>query len=268
MIRHISAFAALVALSCTALSAVGCAAPTDQDADTVEAEETTQDIVSRSAYFETFQALDGRHYFNLVAGNGESVLRSQGYTRLSSAEGGVSSVLENGFDKRQFDVKEATNGDWYFNLKAANGQIIGSSEMYSSKSNAERGARTVRALVRFSRNASQPAPRRESFELFKGEDGKARFHLRASNGEIMLSSQGYTTNTSARGGIASVLTNGGDTSRYETFETADGGWAIRLVAANGEVIARGESYSSKSNATRAVNRLAEILDGRVATTEQ
>lgn len=267
MFAKISAVAAVIALS---LSTVACAAPTDLEQDAVEAEETSQEISSSSAYFETFQGLDGHYYFNLVAGNGESVLRSQGYTKLSSAQNGVASVLENGNDKRQFDVKQAKNGDYYFNLTAANGQIIGSSEMYASKANAQRGARTVRALVRLSRNASQAAPRRESFELFKGEDGKAYFHLRASNGEIMLGSQGYTSSSSARGGIASVLANGSDASSYEIFETADGGWALRLVAANGEVIARGESYSSKSNATRAVNRLAEILsDSRnVKTTEQ
>lgn len=264
MIRHISAFAALVAIS---LTSIACAAPMDQD-DGVEAEETSQDLVSRSAYVETFQALDGRYYFNLMAGNGENVLRSQGYTRLASAQGGVASVLENGNDKRQFDVKQATNGDWYFNLRAGNGEIIGTSELYASKSNAERGARSVRALVRLSRSTTQPAPRRESFELFKGEDGKSYFRLRAGNGEIMLGSQAYTVASSARSGIASVVSNGSDASSYEVFETADGGYSIRLVAGNGEVIARGEVYSSKSNATRAVTRLAEILSGDVATTAQ
>ena len=267
MIRHISAFAALIALSCMALSGVGCAAPTDQD-DATEAEETSQEIVSRSAFFETFQSVDGRYHFNLMAGNGQNVLRSQGYSKLSSAQNGVASVLENGNDKRNFDIKQATNGDWYFNLKAANHETIGSSELYASKSNAERGAIAVRALVRLSRNATQAAPRRESFELFKGEDGKSHFRLRAANGEIMLGSQGYTTASSARGGIASVLTNGTDASSYEIFETSDGSFALRLVAANGEVIARGESYASKSSATRAVNRLAEILDGNVKTIEQ
>lgn len=265
MIRHIRALAALVALSCS-LSTVACVAPTEEG-DAVEAEETSQDLVSRSAYFETFQALDGRYYFNLMAGNGENVLRSQGYTKLASAQNGVASVLANGNDKRQFDVKQATNGDWYFNLRAANNEIIGTSELYASKSNAERGARTVRALVRLSRNATQAAPRRESFELFKGEDGKSYFRLRAANGEIMLGSQGYTASSSARGGIASVLANGSDASSYEVFETADGGYSIRLVARNGEVIARGEVYASKSNATRAVTRLAEILSGDVKTTE-
>lgn len=264
MIRHISAFAALIAMS---LSTVACAAPTD-DGDAVEVEETSQDLVSRSAYVETFQGLDGRYYFNLMAGNGENVLRSQGYTKLASAQNGVASVLENGIDKRQFDVKQATNGDWYFNLRAGNNEVIGTSELYASKANAERGARSVRALVRLSRATTQPAPRRESFELFKGEDGKSYFRLRAANGEIMLASQAYTAAANARGGIASVLSNGADASSYEVFETADGGHSIRLVAGNGEVIARGEIYASKSNATRAVARLAEILSGDVKTTEQ
>lgn len=265
MIRHNRALAALVVCS-LALSAAACAAPTDQD-DATEVEETSQDVVSRSAFFETFQGLDGHYYFNLIAGNGQNVLRSQGYTRLSSAQNGVASVLENGNDKRQFDVKQAKNGDWYFNLRAGNSEIIGTSELYASKSNAERGAVAVRALVRLSKNATQAAPRRESFELFKGEDGKSYFRLRAANGEIMLGSQGYTAAASARKGIASVLANGSDASSYEVFETEGGSYAFRLVAANGEVVARGEAYSSKSNATRAVNRLAEILSGNVKTTE-
>ena len=84
----------------------------------------------------------------------------------------------------------------------------------------------------------------------------------------MLGSQGYTAAASARGGIASVLANGASASSYEVFETDGGGYAIRLVAANGDVIARGESYSSKSNATRAVTRLTEILSGTVKTIEE
>ena len=266
MIRHISALAAIVAMS---LSTVACVAPTEPNDDSTEASDSSEmDLVSQSAFFETFQGLDGHYYFNLMAGNGQNVLRSQGYTKLASAQAGVASVLENAADKRNFDVKQAKNGDWYFNVIAGNGEVIGSSELYASKSNAERGSRLVRALVRLARDATQAAPRRESFELFKGEDGKSYFRLRAANGEIMLSSQAYASNTNARGGIASVLTNGGGASSYEIFETDSGSYALRLVAKNGEVIARGESYASKSNASRAVNRLAEILDGNVKTTEQ
>lgn len=266
MIRHISALAALFALS---LSTVACTA-TPEETESVEAEETNQDLVSRSAYFETFQSIDGRYYFNLMAGNGENVLRSQGYTRLVNAENGVASVLAHGESKSFFDVKQALNGDWYFNLKATNGQTIGTSELYASKSNAERGASAVRALVKVA-NAqaakTQPAPKVERFELFKGEDGKSYFRLRAANGEIMLGSQGYTSKQSAKKGIESVVANGTDASSFDVFPAWDGGWGISLVAANGEVIARGETYSSKSNATRAVNRLADILSGDVGLAE-
>ena len=105
-------------------------------------------------------------------------------------------------------------------------------------------------------------------DRLKGEDGKSYFHLRAANGEIMLGSQAYTATSSARKGIASVLANGTDSSSYEVFETVGGNYGVRLVAANGEIIARGESYASKSNANRAVTRMTEILSGNVQTTEE
>lgn len=264
MILNIRALAVLAALS---LSAVACAAPTEE-ADAAEAEETS-DLVSRSAYFETFEGLDGQHYFHLMAGNGQNVLRSEAYTRLASAEGGVASVVANGADKRNFDVKQALSGEWYFNLVAGNGEPVGTSQLYSTKSNAERGARTVRSLVRlFGQQAqTQAAPSRERFELFKGEDNQSYFRLRASNGEIMLSSEGYTAKSSAQKGLASVQANGADASRFQIVEAWDGGWAVRFAAANGEIIGRGESYASRSNAERAVARLTEILGHQVAVTE-
>ena len=262
MIRHMSALAALVALS---LSSVACVAESESEATQVE--ETSQDLVSGSAYFESFQGLDGRHYFHLMAKNGEKVLRSQGYASASGAESAVRSVLAHATDARNLDVREARNGDYYFNVKATNGEIIATSQLYSTKSNAQRGARTARALVRLAREELKvvQAPRRERFELFTGEDGKAYFRLRAGNGEILLGSQAYGAERSARDGIASVRENGTDVESFEVFEAGDGGWGVRLVAANGEIVARGESYSTRSNATRAVARIAEILAGNVTT---
>jgi uncharacterized protein YegP (UPF0339 family) len=131
------------------LCSVACVAGEEEEADlTVEAEETTLDLVSRSARFDTFQGVDGRYYFRFVAGNGEIVLRSQAYKSRRGAEVGVASVLENGNDKRNYEILEAKNGQFYFNLKAKNGEVIGTSELYVSRWNAERGAATVRALIR------------------------------------------------------------------------------------------------------------------------
>jgi uncharacterized protein len=264
MIRHISALAALIALS---LSSVACVAESESEA--IGVEETSQDLVSRSAFFETFEGLDGRHYFNLTASNGESVLRSEGYSTASSAEAAVFSILEHASDARNFDVREASNGDFYFNVKASNGHVIGTSQFYSTKSNAERGARTVRSLVRLARQEKKlaPAPRRQSFELFTGEDGNVYFHLRAGNGEILLSSEAYAAKAGAKNGIDSVKENGKSRDAFEVFEAADGRFGVRLVAANGEVIARGESYATKSSAPRAVKHMASALAGSIRVVE-
>ncbi len=262
MILNIRALAVLAALSLSAAAPLvsGCAAPTE---DTQAEAEETSDLVSRSAYFESFQGLDGQYYFHLMAGNGQNVLRSEGYNAAAGATNGVASVLANGGDKRNFDVKQAQSGEWYFNLLAGNNEVIGSSQLYSTKSSAERGARAVRALVRLFNNATtakaQPAPKHERFEIFKGEDGQSYFRLRAANGEIMLGSEGYVSSTGAKNGVASVVANGNDASSYQVFEAWDGGWAVRLVAANGQIIGRTESYASKSNADRAVARLVEII---------
>jgi uncharacterized protein len=267
MIRHISALAALVALS---LSAVACAAPTNE-AEATGVEETSQDLVSRSAAFETFEGADGNHYFRFVAGNGQNLLRSQGYASASAAHEGVASVVTIGNDRRNFEVREAKDGEFYFNVRSGNGQVVGTSQLYASRVNAEHGAGTVRALIRIAQQEGmttpQPAPRVERFQVFEGADHKAYFHLRAANGEILLASQGYTTKAGALAGIASVKANGVKAESFEVFEACDGGWAVVLVSGNGEVIAQAETYASKSNATRAVSRMVEILNEGVSTVE-
>jgi uncharacterized protein YegP (UPF0339 family) len=199
--------------------------------------------------------------------NGQNVLRSEGYTTLASAENGIESVLANGADVRNFDVRRASNGEFYFNLKARNGRLIGTSQLFASKWNAERGAATVRSLVGAAQKSIQAAAREPRCDLFTGADGLVYFRLRANNGEIVLASEGYTTKASAQKGVASVKANGASVSNCEVFEAADGRWALSLVAGNGEIIARGETYASKSNATRAVSKIAELLRGAMTTAD-
>ncbi|MFO0741019.1 MAG: YegP family protein [Labilithrix sp.] len=148
MIRHILALVAVIALS---LSTVACAAQNDGAADATEASD--QDLVAQSAKFDVFVGADGDYYFRFVAANGEILLRSEGYTTRQGADNGIDSVVANAPDTRNVDVLQAADGQWYFTVKAANEEIIATSEMYVSKFNAERGARTVRALARELRNA-------------------------------------------------------------------------------------------------------------------
>lgn len=93
--------------------------------------------------FEVKNTSHGQFMFNLKAGNGEIILTSEFYTAKSSALGGIESVRTNSPVDGRFDRKIASNGSPYFTLKAANGEVIGKSEMYSSTSAMENGIASV-----------------------------------------------------------------------------------------------------------------------------
>jgi uncharacterized protein YegP (UPF0339 family) len=86
---------------------------------------------------------NGEFQFNLKAGNGQTILTSEGYSVKSSCESGIESVKKNSQDDSKFEKKTSSNGKSYFNLKATNGQIIGSSEMYESTSARDNGIESV-----------------------------------------------------------------------------------------------------------------------------
>jgi hypothetical protein len=90
---------------------------------------------------------NGEFQFNLVAGNGEIVLTSEGYASKPSCMNGVKSVMKNAADVKRFESKVAKNGKFHFNLKASNGQVIGSSEIYDSQSTCENGIASVKKNV-------------------------------------------------------------------------------------------------------------------------
>ncbi|MBF4465213.1 YegP family protein [Flavobacterium sp. LC2016-12] len=87
---------------------------------------------------------NGEFQFNLKAGNGQTILTSEGYTTKAACLNGIESVKTNSQDDSKFDKKESSNGKPYFNLKASNGQIIGSSEMYESTSARDNGIESVK----------------------------------------------------------------------------------------------------------------------------
>jgi uncharacterized protein YegP (UPF0339 family) len=87
---------------------------------------------------------NGEFQFNLKANNGQTILASEGYTAKPGCLNGIESVRTNSQDDTRFDRKESSNGKPYFNLKASNGQIIGSSEMYESVSARDNGIASVK----------------------------------------------------------------------------------------------------------------------------
>jgi uncharacterized protein YegP (UPF0339 family) len=99
-------------------------------------------IAIGAAKAETFKGLDGKYYFHVRAVNGEIVLQSQAYSTKAGATGGIASVQSNGANPARYELRASVDGRNYFVLKAANGQVIGFSEMYASRSNAQAGINT------------------------------------------------------------------------------------------------------------------------------
>lgn len=93
--------------------------------------------------FETYAGKDGKHYFKLKAGNGEPILQSQGYKAKADCKNGIESVRRNSQEEARFEAKTAKNGQHFFVLKATNGQVIGTSEMYNSASGCKNGIASV-----------------------------------------------------------------------------------------------------------------------------
>ena len=93
--------------------------------------------------FEITTRKNGEFQFNLKAGNGEIILTSEGYTTKPACQNGIESVKKNAPDETKFDKLTAKDGQFYFNLKAGNGQVIGKSEMYKSTSGRDNGIASV-----------------------------------------------------------------------------------------------------------------------------
>lgn len=88
---------------------------------------------------------NGEFQFNLKAGNGQNILSSEGYSSKANCENGIESVKKNSQDDAKFDKKTSSNGKYYFNLKATNGQVIGTSEMYEAEAGRDNGIDSVKS---------------------------------------------------------------------------------------------------------------------------
>ncbi len=95
--------------------------------------------------YELKRTSDAQLMFNLIAGNGEVILTSERYTTKASAGNGVESVRTNSPLEERFERRDSTADQPYFVLKAANHEIIGKSQMYSSASARDKGIESVRS---------------------------------------------------------------------------------------------------------------------------
>ncbi len=119
----------------------------------------------------------------------------------------------------KFQVKETKSGI-KFNLLATNGQVIATSEVYSSKASCLNGIESVKANAPVAAVEDQTVEgyaeeKNPKFEVYKDKAGEFRFRLKAKNGQIIAVSEGYTAMASCKNGIESVRKNSVDAETVE-----------------------------------------------------
>ena len=98
-----------------------------------------------AGWYELKKSRNGQFHFVLKAGNAETLLSSELYKTLDSARNGIASVQSNSPEASRYEKKDSASGKPYFTLKAANHQVIGTSELYSSASARDAGIASVQA---------------------------------------------------------------------------------------------------------------------------
>ncbi len=111
----------------------------------------------------------------------------------------------------KFAVRTVNSGI-KFDLKATNGQVIATSEVYESKAACLNGVESVKKNAPIANLEDQTVAGFETvtnpkFEMYVDKAGEYRFRLKARNGEIIAVSEGYTAKASCENGIASVRKN-------------------------------------------------------------
>ncbi|MBQ1579612.1 MAG: YegP family protein [Firmicutes bacterium] len=114
----------------------------------------------------------------------------------------------------KFVIKETKTG-FTFRLKAGNGEVIGTSEVYKAESSCKNGIASVAknapiAAIEDQTTEEFEKAKNPKFEVYTDKAGETRFRLKAANGEIILASEGYAAKKSCLNGIESVRKNAVD----------------------------------------------------------
>ena len=112
-------------------------------------------------------------------------------------------------------VVKATKTGFVFNLKAGNGEVIATSEVYTTEAACMKGVESVRknaadAKLEDQTVAEVAAVTNPKFEMYTDKAGEFRFRLKARNGETIAASEGYKAKASCLNGIDSVRRNAPD----------------------------------------------------------
>ena len=116
-----------------------------------------------------------------------------------------------------------TNTGVKFDLKASNGEVIATSEVYSSLDACRNGVESVKKNAPVANVEDQTVEGFETvknpkFEIYEDKGGEFRFRLKAANGQVIAVSEGYKALASCKNGIESVVKNAPEAEVVENVD--------------------------------------------------
>jgi uncharacterized protein YegP (UPF0339 family) len=242
----------IAALVLSTASLVGCATSDTDDTSDADSNSTA------AGKFDMWQSNDGWH-FHLTAGNGATLLTSEAYTSRTGAINGILSVENNGVENAQYQVVQGASGGYLIHLVAGNNEIISFSQVYSSKSNATRAVTScVKAVTTYLDKAEANTTGARA-QVEAGATNQFRFNIFASNGQIILSSESYTTEAAAWNGAFAVQDAAATAASFKLLTAADGRFYFTLTAENGQVVGISQMYTTQLAAQAGIKSVTSTL---------
>lgn len=253
--RNINSLITVLALSFASVSAVGCATSGDEINDEYSDAESSATAPGK---VDLWKSTDGQFRFHVVSGNGRTLLTSEGYTSRTGALNGLLSVLDNGVDPAMYLLNQTPSGKWNLHLRAANYESIAFTQAYASKAGAKRAINScVSAVTSYlDKIEANTAGARVAVEA--GSNG-FRFNLHAQNGQVVLSSESYTSQAAAWNGAFAIQDAAALEGSFTVKTATDNRFYFTLTAENGQVVGVSQLYTTKTAAQAGITSVKSLL---------
>ncbi|MBR5191918.1 MAG: DUF1508 domain-containing protein [Clostridia bacterium] len=218
------------------------------------------------------------YIFKLLASNGEVMLTSEIYSTEEGARNGIATIIKN-IELGKFVIYNDKNKKYYYKLKSAQNKLLCVGEIYQSQEQCNKAVETVKRIAKNSKIAEKVVEGNhyidyvplviDKYEVKKGTNGKWKIEkdsegnylakLYASNGQVMLATEGVASKTSAKTAITSVKKNSKE-GNFIIDKDKFGRFYYKLRNAKKSVICIGETYEkleSCISALESVRRFAE-----------
>lgn len=234
---------------------------------------------------EAGEEMDGAYFFQLKASNGEMLITSEEYTSMRGAIQGIETFKSN-IAKDNFKISVSKKGKYIVKLLTNQGSLLTQGEKYATRA---RAMNAIASIKRFAQTAVRVEelqittvpyeetiePTEKKYDPYKKgkwvvrkvttedeQESSFCFELHASNGQILFTSEEYSTVAGLKNGIKTHKNNI-EKGNIKAVITRNGDYILKIFTGNGQLLCLGEHYKTKQlclNAVESVKRFSQSAE--------